>query len=75
MADALQNIAKIREGEHSTIQSVLETEHELETVLLGVGIPVRPVPITSIVGFVFYFPCGNAESDSLVWLGSDLKPT
>ena len=54
------------------IQSVLETEHKLETVLLGVGIPVRPVPITSIVRLILNLTRRYAEGDCLIRLSSNL---
>lgn len=53
--------------------SVLEAEHELETVLLGVRVPVRPVPVASVVGLVFNFPRGDAEGNRLVRLSSNLS--
>ena len=55
------------------IQSVLETEHELETVLLSVRIPMRPVPVTCVVGFVLNLPRWNTESNGLIRLRRDLR--
>ena len=54
-------------------QSVLKPEHELETILLGVGVPMRPVPVAGIVRLILYFARRYAESDGLVRLGSDLS--
>ena len=54
------------------IQSVLETEHKLETVLLGIRVPMRPIPVAGIVRLVLNLTCGYPESDRLVWLRSDL---
>ena len=55
------------------IQSVLVAEHELETVLLGIRVPMRPVPVAGIVRLILYFARRYAESDGLVRLGSDLS--
>lgn len=60
-------------GAKSSIQSVLETEHELETVLLGVRVPMRPVPVPGIVRFILDFSCGNAKSDGLVRFSGNLQ--
>lgn len=49
-----------------------EAEHKLEAILLGVRIPVRPIPIPRIIRFIFNLPGGNSECDSLIWLGGDL---
>ena len=55
-----------------TDKSVGEAEHELEAVLLGVGVPVRPVPVPCVVGLVLDLARRDAEGDSLVRLGRDL---
>ena len=55
------------------IQSVLESEHKLETILLGIGIPVGPVPVPSVVGLILNFPCRYTEGNSLVRFSSDLQ--
>ena len=62
--DKVKDIAKI--------QLVLEPEHELETVLLSVRIPMRPVPVACVVRFVLDLPCWDAESNGLVRLSCDL---
>lgn len=61
--------------EYNILQSVLETEHELETVLFGVRIPVGPVPVAGVVRLVLDFSCRDAESDGLVRFGGDLHTT
>ena len=58
-----------------TDKSVGEAEHELEAVLLGVRVPVRPVPVPSVVGLVLDLAGRNAEGDGLVGLGRDLTGT
>ena len=55
-----------------TDKSVGEAEHELEAVLLGVRVPVRPVPVPSVVGLVLDLAGRDAEGDSLVRLGGNL---
>ena len=57
----------------SSLQSVLETEHELETVLLGIGVPVRPIPIASVIRLILDFSCGNTESNGLIGFSGDLR--
>jgi hypothetical protein len=64
--EEIYNIGKVE-------TSKILSEHELEAVLLGVRIPMGPVPVTSVVSFVFYFARGNAKCDGLVWLGSHDK--
>ena len=44
----------------------------MEAVLLGVGVPVRPVPVPSVVGLVLDLAGRDAEGDGLVRLGRDL---
>ena len=48
-------------------------EHELETVLFGVWIPMRPVPVASIIEFVFNLARWDAKGDCLVRFCSDLS--
>jgi hypothetical protein len=48
-------------------------EHELEAVLFGVWIPMRPVPVASIIEFVFNLACWDTKGDRLVRLRSDLS--
>ncbi len=55
------------------ISLIRQPEHELEAVLFGVKIPMRPIPIASIIGLVLDFPSWDAERNGLVWLGSDLQ--
>ena len=52
--------------------SVLETEHKLETVLLGVRVPMRPIPVAGIVRLVLNFASRNPECNGLIRLSSDL---
>ena len=54
------------------IQLVLETEHELEAVLFGVRVPMRPIPVTSIIRLVLNLSGGNTKSDSFIGLRRDL---
>lgn len=49
-----------------------KTEHKLEAVLFCVGIPMGPIPVTSIVCLVFNFTSRNAECDGLVWFCGNL---
>ncbi len=70
----MNDVMRIMIQPYNNIQSVLETEHELETILLGIRVPMRPIPIAGIVGLVLDFPRRYAERDSLVWLSSDLDP-
>lgn len=44
----------------------------MEAVLLGIGIPMRPVPVACVVSFVFNLASWNAERDSLIRFSSDL---
>ena len=55
-----------------TKESVVQAEHELESILLGVWIPMRPVPVACVVRFVLDLPCWDAESNGLVRLSCDL---
>ena len=47
-------------------------EHELEAVLFGVWIPVRPIPVASIIELVFDLARWDAKGDCLIWLRSHL---
>ena len=47
-------------------------EHELETVLLCVGIPMRPVPSTLVFVLVLDLSGRDAERYGLIRLGGDL---
>jgi hypothetical protein len=47
-------------------------KHELKAVLLCIRIPVRPIPVASIIRFVFNFASWDPEGDSFVWLCSNL---
>ncbi len=69
----VEHMAILQAKRYSIIQSVLEAEHELETVLLGVRVPVGPVPVASVVGLVLDFPRRDAEGNRLVRLGRDLS--
>ena len=52
---------------------VVQAEHKLETVLFGVRVPMRPVPIASVVRLILNLSCGDAECNSLVWLSRHLN--
>jgi hypothetical protein len=54
------------------LQIALRAEHELEAVLLGIRIPVRPVPPCLVFGFVLYLARWYPESDRLVRFSSNL---
>ena len=62
--DKVKDIAKI--------QLVLEPEHELETVLFRIRIPVRPIPASINVVFIFYFTRRDAEGYCSIRLSSNL---
>lgn len=53
--------------------SVVKTEHELETVLLGIRIPMRPVPVTGIISLVLYLSGRYPESNCFVRLCGNLQ--
>ena len=52
---------------------ICQSEHELEAILLCVRIPVRPIPIPSIVGFVLDFSGRNSESNGFIRFGRNLN--
>lgn len=54
-------------------KSVLKAEHELEAILLGIRVPVRPVPVPCIVWFILNLTCWDTEGDSLVRFCSNLE--
>ena len=51
---------------------VVQAEHKLETVLLGVRVPVGPIPIAGIVGLILNFSGRDAKRDRLVRFSSHL---
>ena len=53
-------------------ESILQTEHELEAVLLGIRIPVVPVPVTCVIRLVLDLTSRNSESDCFVGFSSNL---
>ena len=53
---------------------VLKTKHELETILLGIRVPMRPVPIARVIRLIFNLTSRDSESNSLVRFGSNLRP-
>lgn len=59
-------------GGNGKVQSISETEHELEAVLLCIGIPVGPVPISCVIRLVFDFASGDTECNCLVWFSRNL---
>lgn len=57
----------------TTRRLISKAKHELEAVLLGIWVPVRPIPIPCIVRFVFNLPGRDPKRDGLVWLCGDLR--
>ena len=56
-------------------RSISKAKHKLETVLFGVWVPVRPIPVPRIVGLILDLPSRDPERDSFIWLGRDLSYT
>ena len=52
--------------------SIRKAKHKLEAVLFRVWVPVRPIPIPRIIGFVLNLPSRDPERDGLVWLSGNL---
>jgi hypothetical protein len=55
------------------INKKLNNIHKLERILVGVWVPMRPVPIACIIGLIFNFSRGYPERYGFVRLGCNLS--